>query len=277
MIEPLDLSRNFTERHPADAAKLLETLPASKSSEYLLSLSDPLAARIVTLLAADYAAACMPLLPMGNKIQLFRQMDIQTAVDIFRYLNAKEKYRLLNQLPFNKRLAIQTLNRYNKNNVGAWMRTDYLVVGDDKTIEEVIEYVQGSEIQNQDYVFVVSAKKQFVSVINTSQLLKASLKARITAVRTTSNVSLSARATIPEVAEHDAWKRFTMLPVVEYDKRLVGALMYSDLLEALEKSHIEFTAQTASIGSEALNLFSALFNNYLQLMNDLFKIMLRKT
>ena len=95
MIEPLDLSRNFAERHPADAAKLLETLPASKSSEYLLSLSDPLAARIVTLLAADYAAACMPLLPMGNKIQLFRQMDVQTAVDIFRYLNTKETNCLL--------------------------------------------------------------------------------------------------------------------------------------------------------------------------------------
>ncbi|KPJ94089.1 MAG: hypothetical protein AMJ53_05965 [Gammaproteobacteria bacterium SG8_11] len=276
MIEPLDLSLRFIEHHPGDAAKILETLPPYRTSELLLAIDDTFAVQVVTHLAADYAAACMALMPLDKKRQVFRQLDIQTSVDIFRYLNAKEKYRLLNQLPFSKRLAIQTVNNYSQYSVGAWMSTDYVFVREDKTVEEVIEYIQGSELQNQDYVYVVNSKRQLVSTIQTSQLLKASLKAHISAIRSISIYDLFARANIQDIAEHEAWKHFKILPVVEHDKRLVGALSYKDLMTALDKSRFEFNAQTANIGGEALNLFWALFNNFIELLNDMYSILLRK-
>lgn len=277
MIEPQALAQLFIEKHPSDAAKVLETLSPSRTSEFLLTLQDIAIARIVNHLAADYAALCIPSLPMDKKLGVFNHLDTQTAVDIFRYLTSKEKLRLLNQLPLRKRLAIQTLNKYTQNSVGAWMSTDYISVREDITIEEVIELIQGSELSNHDYVFVVNAKRQFISVVNTSQLLKAGLKAHISAVRKTTDFWLPARATIQEVAEHQAWKYFTLLPVVEHDKRLVGALSYKDLTAALNKSHIEFTASTAGLGEEALNLFLAVFRNYIQILYDFFAILMRKT
>jgi len=276
MIEPLDLAQQFVEQHPAEAAKVFETLTPARTSEFLLTINDAAVIRTVSYLAADYAALCIPLLPMDRKLTLFKQLETQTSVDIFRYLTSKEKFRLLNKLPFRKRLAIQTLNKYNQNSVGAWMSTDFISVREDKTIEEVIELIQGSDLPNQDYVVVVNANRQFVSLLNTSQLLKVGLKSRISSVRNTSDFNLSARATIQDVSLYDAWKHFTMLPVVEYDKRLVGVLSYKDLSTALEKSHIEFTARTASMGDEALNLFSSLFSNYIQLLNDFYRIITSK-
>jgi magnesium transporter len=277
MIDPQALAQLFIEKHPMDAAKVLETLAPTRTSEFLLTVQDSAIVRIVNHLAADYAALCILSLPMDKKLSMFNQLDTQAAVDIFRYLTSKEKLSLLNQLPLRKRLAIQTLNKYNQNSVGAWMSTDYIAVREDTTIEEVIELIQGSELSNHDYLFVVNAKRQFISVVNTSQLLKAGLKAHISVVRKTSDAWLPARATIQEVAEHQAWKYFTLLPVIEHDKRLVGALSYHDLTTALHKSHIEFTASTTGLGEEALNLFLAVFRNYIQILYDFFAILVRKT
>jgi magnesium transporter len=276
MIEPVDLALKFIENHPADAAAILETLPPWKTSEFLLKANESATVKTFRNLAADYAALCIPLLPMDKRLYVFKQLDTQGCVDVFRYLNSKDKYRLLAKLPLRKRLAIQTLNKYNQNSVGAWMRSDYISVKEDKTIENAIELIQGSELPTQDYVFVVNSKRQFVSLVNTSQLLKASLTTRISALRNTSEFNLSARATIQEVAQHDAWKHFTMLPVVEHDMRLVGILSYNDLTTALDRSHIEFTANTASIGDDAFNLFWSFFNNFIQLLNDFYSIINRK-
>ena len=276
MIEPLNLAQQFIEQHPAEAAKVLETLLPAKTSEFLVTVNDEAIARTVTSLTAGYASLCITLLPMNRKVALFKLLETQSAVDIFRYLPNKEKVRLLNQLPLRKRLAIQTLNKYNQNSVGAWMNTDFISVREEKIVEEVIELIQSSDLPNKNYVMVVNAQRQFVSILNTSQLLTAGLKSRISSVRNKAIYCLTARATMQEIAQHEGWKHFTILPVVEHDKRLVGVISYEVLTSALEKSHIEFTARTANMGDEALSLFGSLFNNSIQLLNDFSSIFLNK-
>lgn len=272
MVEPLDLSLRFIENHPVDAAKILESLPPSKTCEFLFHIDEQYVVKVMARLVPEYAANCFAQLPLDRSLQLVRQLETQPVVDIFRYLTPSIKNRLLNQMPLSKRLAVQTLNKYSQNSVGAWLSADYISVGEDRTIEDVIELIQESEQRNQEYVYVVNAKKQFVSAVNTFQLLKAGLKARISSIRGTSEISLSARSSIQDVCAHDAWKHYTMLPVIEHDRRLVGVLSYSDLMEALEKSQIEFNAQTASIGNEVLNLYWAVFNNFVQLLSDFYSM-----
>jgi magnesium transporter len=276
MIDPLDLAHYYIERHPADAARTLETLTPARTSEFLLAVDDKQITLAVAQLTPDYAAACIPFLPFDRKLSLFKHLDTQVTVDIFRYLNNKEKYGLLYKLPLSKRLAIQTLNKYNLNSCGAWMSTDYFSVREDKTVAEVIELIQTSDLANQDYVFVVNTKRQFLFTINTSQLLKTGLGAQLRAVGNPATASLPARATVQEVQEFGAWKHYTVLPVVEHDNRLVGALSYNDLMAAFEKSQLEFAARTADVGDEALSLFWALFNNSIQLLNDFYAILMRK-
>ncbi len=275
MIEPLDLTLTFLEKHPADAARVLESLPPTRTAELLSEVEPRYLGQTLNHMAADYTASCVPLVSTEKKVQLFRLLETQTAVDVFRYLDNKEKYRLLYKLPLSKRLAIQTVNKYNQNSVGAWMSTEYLSVKEDKTVEEVIELIQGSE-STQDYVFVVNVRRELVSIVKTSQLLKTSLSAQISAVRDRSVFSLTARTTIQEASSHEAWKFFHTLPVVEHDNRLVGALAYSDMSLALEKAHVEFSARTAGVGDEALSLFWVVFNNFIQLLNDLFSMAARK-
>jgi len=275
MIEPLDLSLIFAEQHPRDAARTLETLPASKTCAFLLQITDAGAAHVIGYMAADYAAICLPLLPKAKITPLFKELEIQTTVDIFRYLNAREKNLLVNHLPLNKRLAIQTLNKYSQNSVGAWMSTDYIFVTEDTTVEEAIEIIQGSDGDNQDYVYIVNSKRQFIGSVRTSLLLKASLHARISAIKNKSTEIMPARSLIQDTLDHPGWQQHRVLPVIEYDNRLVGILSYNDLHIALEQSHTEFTTQAANIGAEGINLFWALFNNFLQLLADLSTIMLR--
>ena len=86
-----------------------------------------------------------------------------------------------------------------------------------------------------------------------------------------------ARALIQDISEHRGWQQHRFLPVTEYDNRLVGVLSYNDLNIALEQSHIEFTEHATNIGGEAMTLFWVLFNNFLQILNDLSTIVLRKS
>jgi len=276
MIEPLDLSLIFADQHPRDAARVLESLPASKTSEFLANITDSSAARIMSFMAADYAAVCVPLLPVARKILLFKQLEIQTTMDIFRYLGARDKNQLLNQLPLNKRLAVQALNKYSQNSVGAWMSTDYVAVAEDTTVEDVIEVIQRSDSQYQDYVYVIGSRRQYLCAVRVSLLLKASLHARISVVKSDSHDSLMARALIQDTLEHPGWQHHRIMPVTDYDNRLVGILSYRDLNTAVEQSHVEFTAQAANISGSAVNLFWVVFNNFLQLLIDISAIALRK-
>lgn len=275
MIEPLDLARKFVEKHPADAATLLETMPPANTSEFLSALNDSAATQITAHLAADYVALCIPRLPIDRKVYLFNHLPSQVSTDIFRYLNREEKYNILKKLPLLHRLNLQTINKYNQNSVGAWMSTSFISAREDNTVEEVIELIQASDLPNQDYVFVVNTKRQFVSIVNTSQLLKASLKTYISTVANASTFHLQARATLQEISQHIAWKHFTILPVIEHDKRLVGALSYNAVTMALDKSHVDFAESTTDIGDEALSLFWILFNNFIQLMDDFYNIVAR--
>ncbi|WP_455206005.1 magnesium transporter MgtE N-terminal domain-containing protein [Kaarinaea lacus] len=275
MIEPFDLALKFVENHPADAATILETMPPANTSEFLTALNDSAATEITTHLAADYVALCIPRLSIGKKVYLFNHLPSQVSADIFRYLGNEEKYNILKKLPLLNRLNLQTISKYNQNSVGAWMSTSFISARIDNTVEEVIELIQASDLPNQDYVFVVNAKRQFESIVNTSQLLKASLKTYIGAVANASTFHLQARATLQEISQHVAWKHFTTLPVIEHDKRLVGALSYNAVTMALDKSHVEFSARTSDIGDEALSLFWILFNNFIQLLDDFYSIAAR--
>lgn len=276
IINPLDLSLRFVEQHPTDAVGILESLPAEKTCDYILNASENCGTQLIGLMSANYAAVCVSLLPASKTVPLFKELEIQTTVEIFRYLNTRDKNRLINQLPLNKRLAVQALNKYNQNSVGAWMRTDFIAVTEDTTIEEIIEIIQQSHDPYQDYVYIVNSKRQFVYAVRTATLLKTGLHARISTVKTLSTECLMARAMIQDVTEHPGWQHHRVLPVTEYDNRLAGILSYSDLNIAMEQSHLAFSNRAADVSGEAINLFWLVFNNFLHLFIDASAAILKK-
>lgn len=273
MSDYIDLSVKFIMRHPEDAAKLLENLPPAVVSNLLANLDTLVAIKLVKNLPADFAATCITIMPVEQKVDLIQQLDVQSCLEIFRYLHADEEKLLLPKLPLSKRLTIQTLNKYSENSVGSWMNTNITSISQVRSVEEAIEVVQDSSFGYHDHLYMVDIRKNYVATLLVSQLIKAKPNLKISDLEHSVKFSLSARLPLQSVVNHDGWKYFSILPVIEHNGRLVGELSNKTLMDALAKTEDEAATNSYATINETFNLYWVLFNNFILVLNMLQEVL----
>jgi len=234
MPEVNGLSRAFVETHALEAARALEGLPGVDTAQFLAALPPKLAASTLRHMSPIYCAKVFELLGDEQATGLFRVVGPQVAAQIIQQFPVERQGRLLAQLPVGAAVAIRLLIGYPAGTCGACMDPWPLMLTPDTASASALEQVRAFEGEIGDCVFVTDEQRRLRGIAGLHALLRADPARPLSAVMTGPEHVLSALATGSATAGHPGWDAFHVLPVVERENRLVGALHRHALVAMLE-------------------------------------------
>ena len=232
------LRDRFVSAHPAEAARVLELLPASDLGEAILDLPADALSKLLRWLTPYSAATALALVPAPRAAPAFEETPRDAAAAILRAMDARHRSAIVDSLEATAQKALKRLLRYAEGTAGALMDPAVLSIAENASAAEALERLRQSPQHALYYVYVVAEDQKLIGVVNLRELMAARPEQLLGMIAVHSVESVSARASRESIVVHPGWKRFHALPVVGADGRFVGAIRYESVRK-LEETLLE--------------------------------------
>jgi len=236
MAEGEGLSRAFAERHPEEAARLLEALPASEVAAYLAELPVSVAAPVAAAMLPVPAAAVLDEMRGETGGALLATLGPDRAAALLRCLAPERReawLRRLRRLRPGRRAAVGLLLSYPVDTVGAWTEPRILSLRRDATVAWARRAVATVATAAESDLYVVDADRRLAGWLPVGRLLRSGAQARLDQVMDRQPAVLPAATGIGEARADHGWVGRTALPVVDGRGQLLGAVSESALDRAM--------------------------------------------
>ena len=214
----------LVERHPDDAARVLEQATAADAAVVLDGLEPALAAGLLVRMDAAAAAAMLDALDAGDAAEILAALAPAEATALLRRADASTQAAVLAACPPGLATAVRTALAHDAGTAGALMDPHAPSMPRDLTCGEALAVIRERPRRYRHYIYVVERGGALVGALRPLDLIGAPPETRLDDVMRTPVVRV--RATEPEAAvlAHPGWGSFTSLPVVDGDERLVGVI-----------------------------------------------------
>ncbi|WP_298746094.1 CBS domain-containing protein [uncultured Brevundimonas sp.] len=134
---------------------------------------------------------------------------------VLRYVRQPRRDQLIAQLPTATALAFRLLLTYPEDTVGAWINTHCLAVAPETLVSEALERLRQSPESVGPYLYVVDADRRLQGMAAMADLLRAGRGATVAQTMQPARHRLSARASLAAAHQHQGWKEYHALPVLQ--------------------------------------------------------------
>lgn len=232
MADAETLSLAFMRTHPAEAARVLESLAPAAAAELLARVPARLAAPVLSAMLPSAAARSLSGLDDEQVLALLGELGTQPMVALLRHVGEPRRARLIAGLPTAASLASQLLLGYVEDSVGAWTDPDVLALPGATRAAEALERVRHIEATVQ-CVFVTGAGGRLEGWVPLPMLLRAAEGATLASIMRRPEAVILAQTPLAGALRHPGWEQASLLPVLESGERLVGVLTRDALTRAL--------------------------------------------
>ncbi len=229
------LSLAFMREHPAQAATVLDALPATDAAQLLGRVPARLGAAVLAAMLPHRAGLCIAALDDERVQELLAPMGTQPKVALLRHLPEPRRQRLVAGLPTAAALASALLLGFSEDALGAWADPDVVMLGGDTRVSDALERARAAALTHPT-VFVCDASRRLVGSVQLAALLVAPPVATLATLAHRPGAVLAAHASLASAAAHPGWAQASALPVVEQGQRLVGLLTSDALARALRRA-----------------------------------------
>ncbi len=235
MADAEGLSQIFMRSHPAEAARVLESVESAEAGVLLARVPARVGAPVLAAMLPNAAARSLAGLADEEALALLGELGTQPVVAVLRNLAEPRRSRLIDGLPTVAALASKLLMGYVEDSVGAWTDPDVLALPGTTNAADTLERMRHVEATLQR-VFVIGANGVFEGWVTLSVVLRAPAGASLASIMITPEAVLPAQTPLAGALAHPGWSRASLLPVVESGGRLVGALTRDALSRAVQRS-----------------------------------------
>jgi magnesium transporter len=231
VVEAHSLSVAFMRLRPAQAARVLEAMPAADAAALFARVPARLGANVLAAMLPTAAARSIGQLDDERAMELIGGLGLQPAVALLRHVAEPRRARLIAGLPTATALASRALLGYAEDSVGAWTNPDVIALPGHTTVREALERVRGTRAYADD-VFVAEADQRLAGRVALAELLRAAENAPLGTLAATEEALLAAHTPLAGAMAHPGWAVHGALPVVEQGRRLIGVLTREALTNA---------------------------------------------
>jgi len=225
----------FTEAHPVEVARVLESLSSADAAEVMGDLPFDRLAQLLPWLAPLLAASSLELVEVNQAAAALSGTRHDIAVAIIRAMAPEPRSKVIASLSPAARKVTKGLLRYSQDTAGALMDPQALALTETVSAGDALNLIRRGARHALHYVYVVSEGQELVGVLNLPELMAARPDQLLGLIAVRPVQSVSARAGWQAIVAHPAWKRFHALPVVEVGGRFVGVLRYASIRKLEER------------------------------------------
>lgn len=238
------LSLAFMRSHPAQAARVLESLPPADAAALLARTPARLSAGVLSAMLPRRAASCLAEVDDRRALELLAPMATQPTVALLRHLPESRRRDLIAGLPTAASLASALLLGYTEDTLGAWADPDVVLLPADTRAADALTRMRATANAHPE-IFVADASRRLVGCVPLTTLMQAPGSATLATLMKPPAALLPAFTPLSAVAAHPGWRQGSVLPVVEPGDRLVGVMTRDALARALNQAHRPVTMEGA--------------------------------
>jgi len=207
------------------AADLFSELPLSVETEVLSKLTDKEAVLIINEMFADDAADVLDEMPASIVRRILRQCDKDTRSDINKLL------------------------KYPEDSAGSVMTVEYAELKDNITVRQAISILRQeiNEYETINVCYVVNSNRKLIGHIKLKDILLAREDDLISDITTLDTICVKTTTDQEEVGKLFKKYDLTVMPVVDFEDRLVGIITIDDVMDIMEEEATEDIEKMAAI------------------------------
>jgi len=235
--------------HPADLAEYAPLLTPSELArlwEVLLELRQ--GARTLRELDGDTQRRVLELLSDEQIANAVRRLAAHDAADLVEALPEERRAAVLVLLEPGFATQLRNLMRYGPGTAGGLMDPDVPRFFAEETVARTLDRVRDlAEGRRLFYLYVVDEREHLLGIVSLWQLVSAPAERPLREVLSGDVVTVRVETPESEVARVFSRYDLLMLPVVDEDGRLAGAITVDDVLDVVEERATEDLYRLANL------------------------------
>lgn len=221
------LVRAYAAGHPEEVARFIERLPPENAAEVLGALELESAAQVLSRTVPLVAAAAVSRLEAKPGGELLEACHPTLAADILFRMDRATRARLLDAVSPSLAEDLKRMTEFGPRRAGGRLDPRAPALPETLSVAEVMERLRAYPAGVMHYVYAIDAERRLTGVVNMRELMLARPEAPLGTIVTREPEVLYAQDPLEVIARHAGWKRNHALPVIDRDRRFLGALRYS--------------------------------------------------
>ena len=183
---------------------------------------------------------------------IIENMDADDAIDVLEELSEERQSQILPLIEEEAQKDIVLIDSYNDDEIGSRMTTNFISIKNSFTIKQAMRALinQSNDNDNISTIYVVDENDAFYGAISLRDLIIARENTPLENIITTKYPYVYAHETTAECIEELKDYSEDSIPVLDNEKKLLGAITSSDLVEAVDEEMSDDYAKLAGLTSE---------------------------
>ncbi|MGH9775494.1 MAG: magnesium transporter MgtE N-terminal domain-containing protein [Candidatus Acidiferrales bacterium] len=221
--------------HPADLADIMEELSPAERQSILSSLDEESAAEAIAELDQRLQAQVVEKMDPERAAEILEEMPPDEAADLLADLSPETSRELLQEMHGRDAQEVRDLMQFEENTAGGMMNTEIVLVGEDATRGEVLDFIRFHDISTEqlDNVFLVDIEARLAGSVSLSRLLMAESDQMMKGIRSEAILSVPPTEKDKDVFEQFDKYNLRSLAVVDEAKHPIGIITVDDVVSRM--------------------------------------------
>lgn len=223
----------LAELHPADIAEILEDLSRDEQKAVVESLDDETAAEVISEIPTEMQAALLESIPSEKAADIVEEMSPDEAADVLQEMTPEASAEVLADMESEEANDVRTLLGFEEKTAGALMTTEFIVVGEEATLEGAIAALRNfdGKLESVHMIYLIGADQVLTAAVPLARILLAESNTPLKELTTDEIISVQAHADQKTVVDLFHKYNLVTLPVVDERSHLLGIVTADDVLE----------------------------------------------
>ncbi|MGA7921429.1 MAG: CBS domain-containing protein [Candidatus Acidiferrales bacterium] len=221
--------------HPADLADIMEELSPDERQGIISSLDEETAAGTIAELDKRLQTQVVEKLDPERAADIIEEMSPDAAADLLANLEPETSKEVLNEMEHHEAHEVETLLKFEPNTAGGMMTTEIVVLSDEATRGEVVDYIRFHEISPDqvDNVILINKEAALSGTVPVTRLLLSDSEQRMAELTFEPLLSVTTEAKDKDVFELFDKYNLRSLTVVDSGNHPIGAITVDDVVSSM--------------------------------------------
>jgi magnesium transporter len=228
-------SQKLEALHPADLADIMEELSPDERQGIISSLDEETAAETISELDKRLQTQVVEKLDPERAADIIEEMSPDNAADLLASLEPETSQEVLGEMEHREAHDVEQLLKFEQNTAGGMMTTEIVVVGDEATRGEVLDYIRFHEISPDqlDNVILINKDAALAGTVPIARLLLSDSDQRMSELAFEPLLSITPNAHDKEIFELFDKYNLRSLTVVDGDNHPIGTITVDDVVSRM--------------------------------------------
>jgi len=248
------ITNSFNEMHPADAADIIEHL-GQNDRESLIKLNnfniDP---EVFIELNESVQSEIIAYLSSDSIVKLLKNLESDDAIAILENVDEKDKNDILSSLPPKDRFALLESLSYPEDTAARIMQREFTAIPSNWSVGQTIDYLRENKDLPEEFleIFIVDEGFKPIGTVPSSKVLTTSRDTKMLSIMSESQLLIPVDMDKEEVGNVFENYNLNSAAVVDKTNKLVGMIMYDDVLTVLKEEAEEDALRLSGVGDEEI-------------------------